>query len=244
MNDIGEFSQPIPDNEILAYEARGPSLLEERQALFVKLNRVSLAVNFALAFVCLSLAATIAALLPLKQIIPLFVNINTDGTHETLRDFSEIPASRQEDAVISVLWTFVLNREEYYYVGAPRQYEIVSALSTGTTQSEYQNWFKTDTNSPQYKFKNLGNISVEMVPNSAYLKDRIDTCRKLEWCEATFDYWRTTKMNGQTPSPKKRYTASLTFVFVDSLDAGERTTINPAAIKVIAYHSDCDDCGS
>jgi type IV secretion system protein VirB8 len=245
MNEASEIARPIPVDDIPDYERIGPSLLAERKALFVRINSISLAGNLAQFVVILALAAVIAAIMPLQKIIPLFINIESGGLHETLRDLSELPQSKQEDVVKSVLWTFVLNREEYYWEGAPRRYALVSALSTGKAQTEYQTWFTRDPSSPQTRFgERGGHVAVEEVPNSANILDKIDSCQETAWCEATLSYWRTEKQVGMTASARKHYTANISFILVDQLDPGQRTTFNPAGLKVIAYHSDCDDCGT
>lgn len=242
MNDVGEMARPLQEAEFPEYERFGPSLLEERQALEIKVNRLSLFGNVIQFVAILALSLAIVAFLPLKQTIPLFININSDGTHETLRDYAEIPESRQDDVVLSTLWSLIRNREEYYWHGAPGRYALVSALTSGKAQSEYQHWFLNDQESPQRRFGEKGHIEVEPVPGSGWIKDKIDTCRQQDWCEATYSYWRSTQITGQSATPKKRYTASLSFVFVDHIASGERATINPAALKVIAYHTDCEDC--
>ncbi len=234
----------VREGEFSEFEVHGPSLLEEKQALEIKVNLLSLWGNVAQFVAILALAAVIAVLVPTLKILPLFVAIHDDGPPETLRNSAELPDSKQQDVVLSVLWTFIRDREQYYFQGTPDRYATVSALSADKAKTEYQTWFLNDPESPQRRFGDKGDVKIEAVPGSGWIKDNIDTCRNRDWCEATYSYWRSTKMTGQAATPKKRYTASLSFVFVDHVPPGERTTINAAALKVIAYHTDCDDCGT
>jgi type IV secretory pathway component VirB8 len=138
----------------------------------------------------------------------------------------------------------VENCESYTLEGAPRRYAVCSALSAGHAQSEYQAWFQHDTtNSPQWRLKDQGFVYAEEVPASATLKDNIDTCHKRDFCEAELSYWLIEKRYGQTAQPKKYYTVTLDFIFVDELPVSELVTFNPASLKVISIHKNCTSCG-
>lgn len=241
MNDI---ASRVPEESLGEWAHTATSLFQERRALLIKVNRVSLAANVALVVTVLMLGAAIAVMIPLQRLLPLVLTINADNSYERIRDLSELSASKQEDVVKSVLWSYVLNRESYIFEGAKRRYDIVTALSAGKAQQEYQSWFKNDYSSPQYRIRDRGHVDVKEVTNSAELRDRLDTCRGADWCEASLSYWRTEQMYGQAPTKEKHYTSTLAFIVVDALDPGERTTINPAGIKIISYRTDCDDCAN
>jgi type IV secretory pathway component VirB8 len=240
MNDV-DLAHPVPDEDIEEYHARGPSLLQQHADRLTRLNTLSLRLNYSQAVVILMLAGAIAVMIPLQKIIPLF--ISTDSAVETIRDISELPPDKQDDVVKSVLWTIVKTRQAYHFHGAKVAYDTVTALTTGKAQAEYQYWFRNDPTSPQYTLGIHGDRYVEAVPNSADIKGSLGVCRAAEWCEASLSYWQFEQLTGQAATKRQHYTAYLSFVFVDHLDPGERTTINPAGIKIIDAHFDCDDCG-
>lgn len=234
----------IREREIEDYHAAGPNLLREHANSLTRLNRISLSLNAALMVITLLLAASIIVMVPLQRRDPLYVAVTADGLPQTVHDISELGERKRDDVIKSVLWTAVRSCEEYYYEIKKRNYATCSALLSGKAQAEYQNRFNNDPSSPQYKIRDRGHVDIREIPKSADLKDNIDACRDKDWCEASLSYWRSEHLIGQAPTAERHYTAQVAFVLVDQLDSGDSETVNPAALKIISYHTDCDDCGS
>lgn len=242
MTDI-DLAQPVDTDSLAAYQTRGPSLLQRQINLLTRLNTFSLGLNFVLGACVLMLSAAIVIMMPLKKFLPVFFGFNGEVV-ESVTDVSQLPQDKEADVVKSVLWTLTKNWQEYTgRKDAKGRWDIVSALTMGKAQQDYQQWLINDPGSPLNKIgDNIGRIDAREVPNSAVFQDDLPVCKRTEWCGATLAFWRRDQISGQT-SGEKRWTASMRFVFTDTLDAGEKTSINPAHIKVFDFHTECDDCG-
>jgi type IV secretory pathway component VirB8 len=244
MNDLEPIARPVPPEEIEEWERLGPSLFAEHRNNTIRLNRVSLYLNLGQTVTIVMLGIAIAVLATIHEVLPLFIAYNGDVV-QTAPDLSLLPPTPKDNVVKSVLWTVAENWEEYTFHGAKKRFDLVSALTTGKAQAKYQHWFQHDTDhSPQYTVGDRGEINVSEIAGSAVLDDKIAACRTADWCEAHLSLWHTVQMYGQAPAKSKHYTVRFSYIFVDGLSAGELASINPASIKVIDYHTECDDCGS
>jgi len=239
MNDVG--AQPVPADEIPDHERHAASILQDKQALYVRINRGLLGDAIVNKAIVLALCGVIYVMLPLKEFIPQFVGFDyANNIYEVMHDVNEL-GDKKDDVVTGTLWTAIRNCEGYYFEGAPWRYKRCSALLTGKAQHEYQQWFLHDPASPQTVFGSRGHIHIDEEPNSVKFMEKLDVCKNADFCEATLSYWQTEQLAGSTPQ-RKHITADMSFIFVDQIHPGERATFNPAALKIIAYHKDCENC--
>jgi|SRR5215472_7929439 len=243
MNDI-DFARPIKDHEFAEWQAKGPSLLQQKIDLLVRLNRLTLRLCYVLGVSVIALSVTIFALSRLREFIPVFFGFNGDIV-ESVSDISKLPPNKREDVVKSVLWTVVQNWESYSGTrDIKTRYDIVSALTAGQAQHEYQMWINSDKSAPVNRLGDNGRVDVAEIPKSAVITTDLNACRKEEWCEASLSFTRKEQSFAAVMPIEKHWSVQFRFVFVDQLDVGDKETFNPAAIKITAYHHECDDCGS
>ena len=241
MTDI-DIAHPIDRADVDSWEKKGSSVFADKRKAFIKLNAVSVALNFIQGLVNLGLCALVFYFAVHYKIIPLFIAFNGEVV-QTLQDASELPTDKLDDAVKSVLWTLVDNWQTYTFTHAKRRYDTVSALTTGTAQQKYQHWFTQEPRSPQKRINTNGWIEVHEQPNTAQLLDKIASCKNADWCEASLSFYRKEQMFGQMPGKETLCTAQISYIFVDGVPAQERGTINPATIKATSVQFDGEGCG-
>lgn len=140
----------IPQAELqrLYSAARAERAREERRR-----RRVSLARNgtiFAQWVVIGGMAVSIASMLPLVRIEPVFVYLRDDGTSISSRSWQDMPADAREAGILNVLAEYVRLREGWSSGEAQRAWEAVSALSSKPVRDQFQAWYRRENpESPQ-----------------------------------------------------------------------------------------------
>lgn len=218
--------EPLTDSRLTEQYAQVRSMaqrelhwaLRSRQGLIVGLG-ASLAVNVCLAY-------SIEGLTPTIRLIPMMVNIRSDGTAKAEPVMSMMPADVQDATLRATLWQYVLWREGYSADTAQFRYNIVTQMSDRDVAEAYADWYKFgNPDSPQTVYgRNKGIVVVE--------QDSADFTSDPSVYQ--INYWRTVIVPGQQRS-RSHWTVFVHFRLVDSIPLKERTTFNPAAVKVHAY---------
>ena len=173
----------------------------------------------------LGLAWTVASLLPLTKLVPVYLLIRPDGTIDSSVSLSSLPASQNEAVIRAALWEYVRLREGYAYDTAQYNYDVISGMSAPTVKTAYQSWFNyPNSASPQVVVGKNGNITVAPV-SVAMLSPHVAQVR----------FARTLGMNGSKPVTTT-WTATLAFDQVDTLRSRDRLA-NPGGIIITNYQS-------
>ena len=179
---------------------------------------VSIAANFGQAW-------TIAALLPLTKIVPVYLWTRPDGTVDSSVALSRLPATQNQAVVTAALWEYLRLREGYSYDTGQYGYDAVSGMSADEPRTRYQRWFNYPNSlSPQVTVGKKGVIEIQHI-SSANLAANVQQIR----------YRRVLNMTGE-PSAVTTWTATLRFETGATLPAARRLT-NPGGIVVTSYQA-------
>jgi type IV secretion system protein VirB8 len=217
---------PLTDNRLIEQYDRVRSMskrelhwaLRSRQGLILGLG-ASLAVNIGLTYAMDQLTPTI-------RLIPMMVNVRSDGTAVAEPVMSMMPADVQDATLRATLWQYVLWREGYSADTAQTRFNIVTALSDPDVAEAYAGWYKFgNPDSPQTKYGTKGLVVVEQ--DSADFMEADPSVYQV-------NYWRTVIAPGR-PKSRSHWTVFVHYRLVDAIPLRDRTTFNPAAVKVKSY---------
>jgi type IV secretion system protein VirB8 len=184
--------------------------------LFGGLFVVSLAINAVQAY-------GLAHLLPLKQLVPVFLWVRPDGSLDSQVALSDLPATQQDAVQRHELWTYVRLRESYSKDTAPYNYTVTSAMSAPKVRQEYQKWFNApNPTSPQMTIGDRGSITIRYV-SGAYIARNV--------FQVTYE--RTVSLDG-SPPVTTRWVVPVSFAKVNTIPASERLE-NPGAVFITDY---------
>ncbi len=170
-------------------------------------------------------AWTIASLLPLTKIVPVYLWVRADGTVDDSVTLSRLPATQVEAVKTAALWEYVRLREGYSFDSAQYGYDAVSGMSAANVRADYQKSFNYPNSlSPQMTVGRKGTIEIQHI-SSAYISPSVQQIR----------YRRVLNMVGQTPIITT-WTATLQFETVAALPTPLRLR-NPGGIIVTSYQA-------
>ena len=86
----------------------------------------------------LAQAWTIASLVPLTRIVPVYLWVRPDGTVDSSVSMSRLPATQSQAVIDAELWEYVRLREGYSDDTARYGYDIVSEMSAPDVRGRYQ----------------------------------------------------------------------------------------------------------
>ena len=188
-------------------------------------SRIALIAAGIMAFANLGLAWTVASLLPLAKLVPVYLLVRPDGTIDSSVSLSSLPASQNEAVIRAALWEYVRLREGYTYDTAQYNYDVISGMSAPSAKTTYQSWFNyPNSASPQVVVGKNGNITIAPV-SVAMLSPHVAQVR----------FARTVAMNGAKPVTTN-WTATLAFDQVDTLRSKDRLA-NPGGMIITNYQS-------
>ena len=202
------------------------------QKLRARLSRyISRGLIFALVvslFANVGQAWSIASMLPLTKLVPVYLLIRSDGTIDTSVSLSTLPTSASQAVIRAALWQYVQMREGYAYDTAQYRYDIVSGMSDANTRTIYQAWFNyPNPQSPQVTVGKNGVVTVEPI-SVALIGPNVAQVR----------FERQLTMGTDSPLTTT-WTATLQFQQVDTVPASDRLT-NPGGVIVTNYQSEED----
>ncbi len=176
----------------------------------------------------IGLAWSVASMLPLTRLVPVYLLVRPDGTIDTSVALSTLPPSMDQAVIRAALWQYVQMREGYSYDTARYRYDIVSGMSDIATRAGYQSFFNyPNPLSPQVIIGKNGTVTVEPIsvsligPNVAQI--RFQQMTSLGTNEATTTTW----------------TSTVQFQQVNTLAASQRLT-DPGGIVISNYQAEED----
>jgi type IV secretion system protein VirB8 len=176
----------------------------------------------------LGLAWTMACMLPLTKLVPVYLLIRQDGTIDTSVTLSSLPKTTNEAVIRAALWQYVLNREGYTFDTAQYRYDLVSGMSGEAERQIYQSWFNyPNPTSPQVTIGKKGTISLSLI-SIAFIGPHVAQVR----------YVRQESMGDDAPI-STTWTATLAYQQLESLPVSKRLT-NPGAVIITSYQNERD----
>ncbi|MGI4801050.1 MAG: type IV secretion system protein VirB8 [Janthinobacterium lividum] len=173
----------------------------------------------------LAQALTIAALVPLTRLVPVYLWVRPDGTVDSSISLSRLPATQSQAVINTALWEYVRLREGFSSDTARYAFDIVSGMSTPVVRNAYQAFFNyPNPVSPQVTVGTKGTIEIEHIA-SADLSDGVQQIR----------YRRILRLNGGQPLITT-WTATVQFATVGSLPIALRLQ-NPGGVVITSYQS-------
>jgi type IV secretion system protein VirB8 len=170
-------------------------------------------------------AWTIASLLPLTKLVPIYLWIRADGTVDDSVTLSRLPATQSEAVKTAALWEYVRLREGYSFDSAQYAYDGVSGMSAEAVRAAYQKFFNyPNPTSPQVTVGRKGTIEIEHI-SSAYISPAVHQVR----------FKRILNIIGQQPIVTT-WTATLQFETVEALPVPLRMR-NPGGVIVTSYQA-------
>jgi type IV secretion system protein VirB8 len=174
------------------------------------------------------LAWSVASLLPLTRLVPVYFLIRPDGTMDDSVALSALPPSTDQAVIRAALWQYVQMREAYSYDTARYRYDIVSGMSDAATRISYEQWFNyPNPQSPQVTVGKNGVLTVEPISVALIGPD-----------VAQVRYQRI-YATGTNAAVSSSWTSTLQFEQVDTMPASERLD-NPGGVIVTSYQVEED----
>lgn len=193
-----------------------------------RMTKIAIAVAVVLGLANIAMAWTMASLLPLTKLVPVYMLIRPDGTIDSSPTLSALPASQNEAVIRAALWEYVRLREGYSYDTAQYNYDVVSGMSEPVAKANYQSWFNyPNPASPQVTIGKAGSITIAPI-SVAMLGSHVAQVR----------FSRTVQLATARPDIKT-WTATLSFQQVDTLTGKDRLA-NPGGLIVTNYQSSED----
>ena len=219
------FAIPI-DRAALADHYRDVESFQRERAKAARRTSAVLATVAGIAIVAnLGQAWTIASLLPLTKIVPVYLWVRPDGTVDDSVTLSRLPATQAEAVKTAALWEYVRLREGYSYDSAQYAYDAVSGMSADAVRSAYQGFFNyPNPASPQVTVGRKGTIEIQHI-SSAYIAPAVQQIR----------FRRVLTIIGQQPVVTT-WTATLQFETVTALPTALRLR-NPGGVIVTSYQA-------
>ena len=173
---------------------------------------------------------SIAAMLPLKHLVPLYVWVRPDGTVDNATSMSDLPATQSAAVIRAAIWQYVRNREGYDFADARYRYDLVSLMSAPAVRDQYQHWFLAHTNpqSPQVMVGRKGQIDTALI-NMSFVRPQVALVR----------YRRIVQMYGEQAQPATTWTSTVGFDVAGRLPAAARLS-DPGGVIVTNYQNSED----
>lgn len=173
----------------------------------------------------LAQALTIASLVPLTRIEPVYLWVRPDGTVDSSITMSRLPASQSQAVINAALWEYVRLREGYSFDTGRYAFDVVSEMSTTPVRAIYQSFFNyPNPTSPQVTVGRKGTIEIEHISSA-------DIARSVQQIR----YRRILNLNGARPVVTT-WTATLQFATVSTLPVALRLQ-NPGGVVITSYQS-------
>lgn len=204
------------------------SFQAQRAGTVKRLSRVMMAVTAVALLGNLAQAWTIATLLPLARIVPVYLWVRPDGTIDSSVAMSQLPPTQTKAVIDAALWEYVRLREGYSYDTAQYAYDVVSNFSAPNVADQYQKYFNyPNPESPQVIIGKRGTISIAHISSS-----------DLGPSQQQIRFKRTIAIDGKPPVVTTG-TATVNYATVQNLPAAARL-VNPGGLLVTSYQSSDD----
>ncbi len=219
------FAPPVDHAGLSEYFKQVQSFQRDRARAARRTSKVLAVVAGIAIFANLGQAWTIASLLPLTKIVPVYLWARPDGTIDSSVALSRLPATQSQAVITAALWEYVRLREGYSYDTAQYGYDAVSGMSADAARAQYQSWFNyPNAVSPQVTVGKKGVIEIQHIA-SANIATHVQQIR----------YRRVLTIIGQQPVITT-WTATLQFATVATLPIALRLR-NPGGVIVASYQA-------
>jgi type IV secretion system protein VirB8 len=229
--EIGEWQpRPVNDRHLTEYFDEAKTFQQERARGAVRSSRIAWAIAGAAMVGNLALGISVAAMLPLQRLTPLYLWVQKDGTVDSAVSMSDLPRTESAAVERTAVWQYVRNRESYDFADARYRYDLVSLMSSQSARDQYQKWFLAkgeDSGSPQLKYGKRGQIDVELISMS-FVRPYTALVR----------FRQSAYLYGEAPKTTT-WTATVGFEVVERLPASARVT-NPGGVIITSYQSSQD----
>ncbi|WFU92137.1 type IV secretion system protein VirB8 (plasmid) [Rhizobium sp. CC1099] len=193
-----------------------------------RLSKVLVAVAAVAVLGNVAQAFTIATMVPLIKLVPVYLWVRPDGTVDSEVSVSRLPATQEQAVVNASLWQYVRLRESYTADTAQYAYDLVSSFSAPAVRQDYQDFFNyPNPESPQVAIGKRGRLEVEHIASN----DITPGVQQIR-------YKRTLVLEGQTPVAST-WTATVRYEKVTNLPGRSRLT-NPGGLLVTSYQTSED----
>lgn len=202
---------------------------QERRARSARLLSKGALIAFGVSmFANVGLAWTVASLLPLTKLVPVYFVVRQDGTIDDSVALSTLAPSTDQAVIQAALWQYVQMREGYSFDTARYRYDIVSGMSDAATRVGYQQWFNyPNPQSPQVTVGKNGTLTVEPI-SVALIGPNVAQVR----------YQRILTI-GTDNAVTTTWTATLQFQQIDTMPEAQRLS-DPAGIIMTSYQAEED----
>ncbi|WP_085026244.1 type IV secretion system protein VirB8 [Ensifer aridi] len=193
-----------------------------------RLSKVLVAVAAVAVLGNVAQAFTIATMVPLIKLVPVYLWVRPDGTVDSEVSVSRLPATQEQAVVNASLWQYVRLRESYTADTAQYAYDLVSSFSAPAVRQDYQDFFNyPNPDSPQVAIGKGGRLEVEHIASN----DITPGVQQIR-------YKRTLFLEGHTPVAST-WTATVRYEKVTTLPGRSRLT-NPGGLLVTSYQTSED----
>ncbi|CVI63693.1 type IV secretion system protein VirB8 (plasmid) [Agrobacterium leguminum] len=207
--------------DVEAFQAKRTKSARRLSKVLVVIAAVAVLGNVAQAF-------TIASMLPLSKLVPVFLWVRPDGTLDSEVSVSQLPATQEQAVVNASLWEYVRLRESYTADTAQYAYDLVSDFSAPDVRRDYQQFFNYPSpSSPQTIIGKRGKVQVEHIGSN----DIIPGMQQIR-------YKRSVLMDGQPPIVTT-WTATVRYEKVTKMP-GRLRLDNPGGLVVTSYQNSED----
>lgn len=171
---------------------------------------------------------TVAALTPLKTVVPLVFRVdNATGSVERVYDVQGGKIAANDATTRYFLWQYVRNRQSYAPAEAQAQFDAVTLMSSPAVQNQYAAEFRgSNPNSPQVLLGKDGAASVRWGATSM-LGPQLAQIR-----------FTQQERKGDTLPPPKRMIATIAFDFAPGQVSSSALNVNPLGFIVTSYRAD------
>lgn len=190
----------------------------------------------------LCLAGAVVAMMPLKELRPVFVTINSDGTFATTINQRDVPQSLREATIKATLWLYTRSREGFSTAGHHEDQRVVYMLSDKATGDAYEQ--DVSLRNPQSPWRRHGTrttVRVERV-SEEFVCARAD-CLGREPDAYQVRFRRITRTEGQR-EVSVAAVATIRFRVADRIPQWQRVTYNPMGLQVVEYTTTDEGAGS
>jgi|SRR5215472_11867059 len=224
MNDVAHFGAlPILDPERAQYHKDVRSFQAHKVDDSNRRRRIWFWIAVTSWLMVGVLATGVAAILPLKTIVPLYVAIHDDGTSDTAVSLSDLGPNMADKVIRASIWRYVEQRESYTFSDARYRYDLVSLMSGEDVQRTYQQWFLKSPDSPQKTVGRTGQMWVREIAITQ-VRDGVFEVR----------FWRFRQLAG-AKEEKASATATVEYQFLATTPKELVLAGDPAGLQIIRY---------
>ena len=222
------YAQLIRPDELVSHYKEVEAFQAARVRSIKRISKAMAAVTVVAMLGNLALGWTIAGMMPLTRIVPVYLWVRPDGTVDDSVALSRLPPTQSRAVINAALWEYLRLREGYSYDTAQYGYDVVSAFSSPSVRDQYQQFFNyPNPESPQVIIGKRGSIAVAHISSS-------DIAPGVQQIRFT----RIISVDGRA-SLSTTWTATIGYATVSHMPAARRL-INPGGLVITSYQASED----